>query len=297
MSMGGFGTWRLGQLYPDLFARGIIWAGPVLPDTIWAYPVPPSPPSCGHDQPAPCDYDLTALFGNTRDLPLFVVHGGADELVPATGAEHWMASYASESNATYRYAFYPNRQHETSFPGSTEPIVLSWLDGLPRRQVEPVHVTYKIIRALFQPRDGITYDHAYWTRDLVLAPRAADGTIDAVRASAPDRVTVLPDQVGVDDLGPYRLRGQDTTPAPAAPNMVKLRLSGLARAGLDTRAMGWLPADAQRVSGTTDTPVTLVLTGAYGRRTSVRGVPASSVRGRVTLTLPAGPFDVTIAPR
>ena len=54
MSMGGFGTWRLGQLYPDLFSRGIIWSGPITPDSIWVGPTPvmvpqQSPPACDRD--------------------------------------------------------------------------------------------------------------------------------------------------------------------------------------------------------------------------------------------------------
>ncbi|HVL32754.1 MAG TPA: alpha/beta hydrolase-fold protein, partial [Actinomycetota bacterium] len=33
MSMGGYGAWRLGLLYPDQFARAIVWSGPVMPYT------------------------------------------------------------------------------------------------------------------------------------------------------------------------------------------------------------------------------------------------------------------------
>ncbi|MEA2388354.1 MAG: hypothetical protein QOG41_1127, partial [Thermoleophilaceae bacterium] len=280
MSMGGFGTWRLGQLYPDQFARGIVWSGPMTPNTVWAYPTPPPSPSCGAGQRADCGYNLMDLFGNTRDLPLFVVHGGADELVPSSGAEHWMADYAARGHATYRYLFYPDRRHETSYPGSTEPWVLKWLGGLPRRETNPVHVTYRIRREFLQPRFGIFYRRAYWTRGLRLAPHASEGLIDASRSGGADRTKTLGDSVGADGLGPYRLRGADVTAPAATPNFVKLHLSGLVHAVLDTRRMGWTAGTTGRVTGDTDTPLDLVL-----RRPS----------GSVTVHLERGHFDVVVA--
>jgi pimeloyl-ACP methyl ester carboxylesterase len=278
MSMGGFGTWRLAQLYPDLFARGIVWSGPVVPDTFWAYPAEPIPPSCSAEQGPNCGYNLVDLFGNTRDVPLLVVHGGGDELVTSTGAEHWMGLYAARSGATYRYLFYPGRRHETSYPGTTSPWVEDWLAGLPRRQTNPVHVTYKVIRALAQPRFGITYERAYWVSGIALAAGAATGTVDASRATAPERVAALHDAYGADALGPYRLNGQDVTPAPASADRVRLELTRVARVTLDTRRMGWTARAPQHVTGRTDTPVTLTLAG----------------RRRVTLALAPGPFDVTV---
>jgi pimeloyl-ACP methyl ester carboxylesterase len=294
MSMGGFGTWRLSQLYPDQFARGIVWAGPMTPNSVWTYPSDPPTPSCGRGDPPNCGYNLMDLFGNTRDLPLFVVHGGVDELVPATGAEHWMGEYASRGHATYRYLFYPNRQHETSFPASTEPWVLQWLRGLPARERNPVRVTYRIRREFLQPRFGIAYSRAYWASGLTLAARASQGLIDASRATAPDRSKVLADSVGADDLGPYRLRGSDVSAPPPVRNFVDVHVSGLVHAVLDTRRMGWISTADQRLTGETDTPVDLVLRGDYRVPVTVSGARFARRRGAVTLHLPAGRFEVVI---
>jgi predicted esterase len=295
MSMGGFGTWRLGQLYPDLFARGIVWAGPMIPNGVWAYPQDPPAPSCGDDQPPDCGYNLMDLFGNTRDLPLFVVHGGADELVPSTGAEHWMADYATGGHATYRYLFYPDRSHETSFPASTEPWVLRWLDGLPARDTDPVTVTYRLDRRFFQPRLGIQYTRAYWVHGLALAPDATTGRIDATRSTGTDTTTVLPDSYGADALGPYRLRGNDVTPPPVDPDYVHVELAHISRAILDTRRMGW-SGGAQRVVGDTDSPVDLILEESSAGPAAVLGAAATQSGDSVTLHLGSGHFDVTVTP-
>src|SRR5207302_7482394 len=146
----------------------------------------PVPPSCGPHQPSDCGYNLVDLFGNTSNLPLLVLHGGADELVPSTGAEHWMASYGATAGATYRYLFYPLRRHETSYPGSTASWVEDWLGGLPRRQTNPVRVSYRVMRKLFQPGFGIPYSRAYWVHGLALARGVATGSILASRATVPD---------------------------------------------------------------------------------------------------------------
>jgi pimeloyl-ACP methyl ester carboxylesterase len=296
MSMGGFGTWRLAQLYPDLFARAVIWSGPVVPDTFWVYPADPIPPSCSTEQGAGCGYNLVDLFGNTRDVPLLVVHGGADELVPASGAEHWMGLYREQGDATYRYVFYPDRQHETSFPGSTGPWVTGWLGGLPRRQANPVAVTYKVIRSMQQPRFGIAYNRAYWVGGILLAPGAADGTVTASRTTRLDKTAAIPAGASVDQLGPYRLDGQDVTPPSAMANTVALRLTHVADMVLDTRRMGWTPGLAQHLSGQTDSAVTLRLTGEYGAGSAVTGARATVGRTAVTLELPAGRFDVSVQP-
>jgi len=274
MSMGGYGTWRLAELYPDLFSRAIVWSGLLTTQ----------------------DDNMQDLFGNTSNVPLFVVHGALDPLVPVNGPETWMANYASVGHGTYRYLLYANRSHETTFPGTTERWVLSWLAGLPVRQTNPVRVSYKLFHKYQQPSFGISYDGAYWAHGMVLAPGAAEGSIDASRAPGPDRASVLPVQYGVDNLGPYRLKGTDVTPAVPVQNWVHVQLAGLSRAGLNTRLMGWSVAP-QHIVGDTDRAVRLVLTGNYDRPLRVHGAVSKDRQTSVTLLLPRGKFDVTISDR
>jgi hypothetical protein len=234
----------LAQLHPDRFARAIVWAGPVVPSAIWPYPAAPSGPSCPADQPD-CAYSLIDLFGNTRNLPLLVVQGGTDDLVPASGVEYWMGEYAAHSAATFRYRFYPGRTHETSFPGTMGEAVQTWLAGLPPRVRMPARVTYAV------------------------------GRVDASRATRVDSVDVVPTEMGADALGPFRLTGQDVTPAPTAGHRVRLRLTGLSRVVL--RVPG-----VRRVTGTTDRPVTLrvarrefrIAAGRFSFRSRRRATPS-----------------------
>jgi LPXTG-motif cell wall-anchored protein len=299
MSMGGYGTWRLGQLYPDLFARAIVWSGPLTPSAVWVGPTPAmypqqSPPACNRDS-AGCGYNLEDLFGNTRNVPYFVVHGGMDELVPSTGALSWMSQYAGVGGATYRFAFYPTHRHETSYPGTTEHFLLDWLKGLPPRQVNPTHVSYILQRRFEQPDlGGFRYQGAYWVSGLTLAPGASQGVVDADRAASPDQITDLGTQPGVDSLGPYRLTGADVTPAAVSQNQVALHLSGFAAATLATDRMGWDMSAPQHVTGKTDTATDLTLTGEYASDTVVRGAAFTRSSQGVVLHLPAGAFDVTL---
>jgi predicted esterase len=299
MSMGGFGTWRLGQLYPDLFARGIVWSGPIVPNSIWLGPTPvmtpqQNPPACNRDSPG-CGYNLSDLFGNTRNVPYFVVHGGMDELVPSTGAESWMEQFGKVGGATYRYAFYPTHRHETSYPGTTEHFTLEWLNGLPPRQTNPTHVSYILQRRFMQPDlGGFTYHGGYWISGLTLATDASQGTIDADRAASADQVTTLAPQPGVDSLGPYVLRGADVTPAVPTANQVTLRLSKFSSVVLETARMGWEQSAPQHLTGQTDTAADVTLTGRYPATTAVQGASFTREAAGLILHLPAGAFDVTV---
>ena len=302
MSMGGHGTWRLGQLYPDLFASAIVWSGTVAPDTIWLGPPPAAvmypqqnPPACQRDAPG-CGYNLIELFGNSRNIPYHMVHGAMDELVPIDNADQWLSKYCASSGGSCRYVMYPTHRHETSYPGTTEHFVLDWLSGLPARVQNPAHVSYIAQRRLMQPDlGGFTYQGAYWISGMKLAPGASQGVIDADRSAAPAVRTDYGDTYGVDNLGPYRLRAVDVSQPAAARNTVKLQLTGLSAATLDTRRMGWDLSASQHLSGQSDTAMDLTLAGPY-HSPLVSGVSASVITGGLVLHLPAASFDITVGP-
>lgn len=274
MSMGGFGTWRLSHLYPDQFARGFVWAGLT---------------SFGRT-------DVQPLWGNARNVPLHVVHGGLDPLVPVTGPERYMPEYGQRGGGTYRYQLYPDRNHETTFPGTTGQHLTAWLKGLPARKRNPVRVSYTTVRALQDAKQGHAYDGAYWVDRMVLAPGVDRGRVDASRTASPDAVTPFAAQVGADRLGPYRLTGADVTPAAAQRGLVDLRLTGLAGLELDTARMGWSDG-RRRVTGTTDQAVEVLLVGVSAGSVRVTGATAAADRRGLRLRLTAGEIDVVLEPR
>jgi dienelactone hydrolase len=303
MSMGGFGTWRLGHLYPDQFAAAISWSGPMTPYSIAFSPAPvmypqQNPPACDRDA-AGCGYTLTDLFGNASNVPYLVVQGGADELVPSISIETAMGSFA-KAGGPYRYVFYPTRRHETSYPGSTAHWVNEFLGGLPKRATAPARVTYRVVRDFDDPAFGLHYDGAYWVDGMELAAGAEDGSIDADRSGASSNTVEIPDRIGLDDLGPYRVRGRDVHPGTTSTSGVSVDALRLARAELDTVRMGWDPAATNFVSATTDGPLRLVLRGAFAPDVpfEVEGGPVTVERegSNVVLVAQAGTFSVRLGP-
>lgn len=286
MSMGGYGTWRLGQLYPDLFARAISWSGPPTPYAIWAAPTSlmypnQNPPACDRDD-ADCGLTLMDLTGNASNLPYLVVHGGLDELVPFTGIERWMSRYASEQ-LPHRYVFHPTRRHETSFPATTGEHIMSWLFELPARAQNPAQVRYRIVRDFFQPDFGISYDGAYWLDDMVLAEGAEEGEARAWLHNVTGQH--YGPLVGLDALGPYRLSGFDRSSDAASGRFLRLDISDLSAIRVDTHMLAWDPAGSYQLEVSSDRAATLTLVGSFAPDVTVTGAPAAVVDGDIVLEI------------
>jgi hypothetical protein len=191
---------------------------------------------------------------------------------------------------------YPTRNHETTFPGTTEPHVLGWFGGLPSREKDPVRVSYTAVRGLQPPAGGTAYDGAYWVSDMVLAPDAAQGRVDAARTTQTDAVAVLPAQPGVDLLGPFRLSGADVTPAPAEPDLLELRLAGVSALTVDAERLDWSHG-RRRVVGTTDVAAEVLLLGVRNGDVRVTGADVRPDPRGLRLQVPAGAFEVALEPR
>lgn len=297
MSMGGYGTWRLGQLYPDLFARAISWAGPPTPYAIWPAPVPvtypqQNPPMCPRDEKR-CGLTLFDLMGNASNLPYLVIHGGADELVPFTGIEEWMSR--ASGRMPFRYILYPSRRHETSLPASTTDRVLGWLIDLPPRVRDPGTVSYTVVRDMFQPSFGITYDGAYWIDDLRLADDESEGHI---RARAGDALRgERHESYGIDDVGPYRLRDEPWWPRDVTGKGVRISPRGFERASVDTARLGWLPTERTFVQvDLNDTPLRLRLIGNYPDDVVVEGMTFERDGSDIILIVPPGDSTAVLNP-
>ncbi|MEA2422845.1 MAG: hypothetical protein QOF55_1944, partial [Thermoleophilaceae bacterium] len=92
-SMGGYGTFKLGTQYPDLFAKGQPVVGP--PGLgIW---VPPNEPASGGARS-----NTNRMLGSLRNVPFLIWNAVQDELVPYAGA---LAQAQTFDDLGYRYIF------------------------------------------------------------------------------------------------------------------------------------------------------------------------------------------------
>ncbi len=80
-SMGGHGAWQLAALYPDLWASAAPSAGWLSFDTYGPGPAGAKGAEAAFRRAAATS-DTPALFPNLKDLPLFLIHGDADDDVP-----------------------------------------------------------------------------------------------------------------------------------------------------------------------------------------------------------------------
>lgn len=97
-SMGGFGTWKLAQKHPELFAAII--------------------PICGGGNPR----DIWKL----RHMPIWNFHGGKDKLVPIE-ASHRLIETIKPINPNVRFTIYPETGHSSWIKAYNEPELYKWM--------------------------------------------------------------------------------------------------------------------------------------------------------------------------
>ncbi len=143
-SMGGYGTYRLGLLMPDRFARAVTYVGPPA-FVAWNPPNPPVVPD-----PRFRDASLTnPLVPNALNLPFEMTAGGSDTLVAQSGTKAQAASFAAAGNE-YRFYFHPAASHFTFAADDVWDHSRAWL-GSHRRVVDPRRVRYVRIPAFDLP--------------------------------------------------------------------------------------------------------------------------------------------------
>ena len=321
-SMGGYGTYLFGLLYPDLFAGGWSTSG-AMTQGMWTGAGP-------DDCAVPCYQEANGgtadaqntfrLLSNARNLPLTIHHGTNDELVPVSGIER-IAARLTELGYAHDVTLFAGYEHYT------QAIVDEWADGTEylfshRRVRDPRVVSYAVSPALVRAvntvtADGVRFDFrpdgAYWVDGLRVrtgadgADPAVLGRLDATSEAVPAARTSLLPRAGVLSPGahatPYVRTGLDlvdTGQDEPVRNAFTASLTNLSTAVLDSDRMR---LDARRaVTGTvtTDGPTVLVLTGVERPVTVVVGgrtVAGAWQSGTVRLPLAAGTVSVQLLPR
>ena len=171
-SMGGYGTYKLGLLMPDRFARAVTYVGPPA-FAAWF------PPGLYIPDPAYQNSSLTnPLVPNALNLPYEINAGGQDTLVPPSGVKAQVASFAAAGDQ-YRFYFHPDATHYTFVIDDTWGHTQQWL-GNARRVVNPRQVRYVRIPAFDLPDRGLLFDSAYWASGIELRDAAAPGASGSI---------------------------------------------------------------------------------------------------------------------
>ena len=251
-SMGGGGTFKLIQRWPDLFARGVGAA---------------AAPKDGGEQ--------GQWFAAMRNVPTMTWVSAGDEGTDVTTSEKTIAALGA-AGLRFVYDVFLNGDHITLFTNDQFAPVAAFL-GEHRVDRDPPHVSYVVNSKEAFPDAGVVADHAYWLSDLRVRDATADptATIDA-RSEGFGRGDPAPlgteTSAGVLEGGrkgpmPYTRSSQDWGPAPLAAkrDVLVLTAKNLASATVDMRRAR-LSCGA-RLDVTTDGPLTLRLGGCGITRT------------------------------
>jgi uncharacterized repeat protein (TIGR01451 family) len=169
-SMGGYGTYKLGAQFPDLFAKGQPTVGPP-GQGIWN---PPSDPG-----PGGARSNTNRMLKSFRNVPFLMWYAAQDELVPVAGAQAQANTFDSLG---YRYEFdlFDPATHNSLARNDEYGPAATFL-GTTEVDRDPAHITYTYNPTMDFATGQLAADHAYWLSGITLrdgSGTAPLGTID-----------------------------------------------------------------------------------------------------------------------
>jgi hypothetical protein len=296
-SMGGYGTYRLATLYPDLFGAAMTVVGPPA-EGVW---IPPAPPSGGLDTLS------NRWLEGARHVPFLNVVAGEDQLVPLAGtraqnlgAPEFGIRGFDQLGYRFRFVVYSPAEHTTlANLGYDIPLAAAFL-GEARVERHPSRVSFVYAPGTDDAALGLVHDHAYWVSGLRLAGAAADrGVIEAVSHASGrgDPPSQAGRGAGTEPLPYVEVnRSWGEAPETARENRLTVSLDNLATARLDLAGAGLEPGQELTVEVTSDAPAELFLADGFPAGSVVR-TDGKAVTGAVFsdtgLRLPVGPGSRT----
>jgi len=122
LSMGGYGSWDLAAKYPDKFAAvAPICGGIVLPEHL-KQTRPDLAATAYPDDPK----SYEAVGKKIGKTPVWIFHGGADEVVPVEGSRKLDAALKA-AGGNVRYTEYPGVGHNSWDKAYAEPELMTWM--------------------------------------------------------------------------------------------------------------------------------------------------------------------------
>jgi len=269
-SMGGYGTYKMGAQYPDLFAKAFAIVGPADENITGG-------PTGGRVDD---EQNTMDILENLRNLPLLMWNGGVDELVPVAGVLQFEQRLV---DLGYR--------HELDLFPTSDHFLLSVVDewapgktflGDATIDPSPSHVTYRAVPAMDVPALGLVHDHAFWISNVRVAEGAPSGIVDArslIRGEGAPVVHGLTG-AGTDPL-PHVKRGVTWEPTVTAKrNAIEVTAEGVSGVTVWVERAGVDAAKPFELSVTSPTPVSVVLAGSFGARAlaAAAGTTTTTVR-------------------
>jgi pimeloyl-ACP methyl ester carboxylesterase len=281
-SMGGWGTYVMAGLHPDLFAGGFSIVGP--PSLgLWPYPSQPTDPQ--NDRPL---YWTNPLVGNFRNMPFVVFEGTDDELVPFTGPLAQTNTMLANTQP-YRFYLYDGYEHFTFAITDEFSLGADYLGGR-RRATDPAHVTYTRLPCLdptmWNPAYGHAATGAYWVSGIDLRngpspktctdPNASleavnrTGSVDVTSQAIP-RLTDIGQPIAgsgpaPDGTGSYQMTGYEPEPGSPLPmaNTLDVTLTNVASAVVSGNGARLSDTEPLVLHVTSDGRAVIHLTGLPG---------------------------------
>jgi hypothetical protein len=284
-SMGGYGSYRLGLLMPDRFARVSTYVGPPVYGA-WFHPAPPVIPDPAWRVAA----NTNLIVGNAINLPFEINAATKDELVPYSGVAEQVATFRELGNP-YRFYRYDGAGHLTLAAADEWSHTQRWL-GSHRRVRNPARVRYERYPEMDLPDAGLHFDGAYWVDRMRLREEggeAASGSIDATTLARADELGRLVDE------GRRQIPGSGSTPAAVVTGQHYTGRDGRDRNAFSAtlRNLGHVELDARRMGLETTSPIEARLAGDGATTMLLRGHwPA-----RVSATLDGRPATLRRTPR
>jgi hypothetical protein len=255
-SMGGIGTFLLGEQFPDLFARAQSTVG---------------------------DEGTTADVASLRNLPILMWNNHGDELVNEAG---FTQTAETLDSLGYRYeldAYQPcaNPQCSPLFPNHLQLAIndqyapAAKFLGTARLERNPAHVTYTLDATRNHANLRLVGDHAYWVSRIKLRdPSQGTGQIDAASRGFGGGVKPSATAMGVGsltggNLGPITFNSMkktwSATPGPAPHDSLAIQATNIASAAVDVKRAH---LDCKvKVTVNSDGPIKIALPGC-GRTVS-----------------------------
>jgi predicted esterase len=297
VSMGGFGTYRIGVRYPDRWSALVPFIG-TGGSPQYEFGAIPADVRNRIFSPTGFPTGNAELLENIGNIPIRMINGQVDPLVNNVLVTQ-DAARLDELGYDYRSWVLLRRHHEV-VPSLSSCVFDDVLQRV--RDREPAHVVLSVEPELTM-QDAATgldlrYDHAYWVSEVAVADGIEKGTVDALSLARADRdrasARVLDVgqnlTAGTDLCGPnpavqtndaWRMNGIAlTTGAPAAvSNGARVTLTGITSASLDLDAMHLV----------TDAPITITATSdrsaALHLRSGTRHIVVSIGPGTNTYTV------------